>query len=525
METISPRSVEQLSRQLGLTYPAIKVPFDSIKPSIPKNFSFYPEVCFKRDNDYLLIHAARIEEIPDYVKRTSLQLRHKHHIKVIVLALDAEPYIGHKIASIVANETHDLRFGLATQSGDGVHLIFPPRFDIPRKVPSRKESGHIPKWVYQRVLNCTNLSKYLFNSLNKFVTDYELAIDNRDLDYNKECQLLNNLATKIADGDRRLFYPLEHLHALQSYECTALKRDHFFHSFNNFFLGLIILNRLCKDRRTDSFPENILYQNNRQYVNMKPWESLWFLTSLFHDPGYVSVDLRPLLAIECGLEKDHNINNYISDDDREYIKNTWDPQFFKARKLMAEFYIKAFQQEKREQFKKDIIKRFDYAAQRVFFDGKKLGHGLISGLKLIHSCISDNTYHNRYYNRSIALKACTIAALCISLHEQRFRTALVKDGLSPINFDKLPYANVLMFVDALQDDRRNISESIFPKVGSLEFLRINKANGIITARIRLNHLELNEWPAKIAEYENVMRWTNSGSKIKFVIDYRTAVGI
>jgi hypothetical protein len=59
----------------------------------------------------------------------------------------------------------------------------------------------------------------------------------------------------------------------------------------------------------------------------------------------------------------------------------------------------------------------------------------------------------------------------------------------------------------------------------LESLRADKQCGLVTARVRLNGDELGGWPWKIDEYENVMRWINSASGVKFIIDYRTAVGI
>ena len=54
-------------------------------------------------------------------------------------------------------------------------------------------------------------------------------------------------AGEISEGDRRLFFPVHRLQALQAFErsrANTRSRDHFFHTFNDLFLGLLVLGDL-----------------------------------------------------------------------------------------------------------------------------------------------------------------------------------------------------------------------------------------------------------------------------------------
>jgi len=91
--------------------------------------------------------------------------------------------------------------------------------------------------------------------------------------------------------------------------------------------------------------------------------------------------------------------------------------------------------------------------------------------------------------------------------------------VNPIPFQYLPYAATLTFVDAIQDDRRDVSRSRFRQHGVLDSLQVDQANGLVNARVMLSNVPIRFWPNKIAEYHSVMNWINPGSVIKFVIEY------
>ena len=116
----------------------------------------------------------------------------------------------------------------------------------------------------------------------------------------------------------------------------------------------------------------------------------------------------------------------------------------------------------------------DKAMQRAYFDGTGTTHSLVSGLRLISLCrTQEKMVRGRFYDPDVAEAACYIAALCMMFYDQRCREALKSAGIPPIAFEHLPYAAVLMYVDSLQDDRRTIQTSRFSDHGILTSLKVS----------------------------------------------------
>ena len=77
---------------------------------------------------------------------------------------------------------------------------------------------------------------------------------------------------------------------------------------------------------------------------------------------------------------------------------------------------------------------------------------------------------HRHYDEEKAYKACEIAALSMMFHDQHCRRIFDESEIRPLAFEDLTYAAALMFVDAIQDDRRDVTKNKFPKHGVLEDL-------------------------------------------------------
>ena len=84
----------------------------------------------------------------------------------------------------------------------------------------------------------------------------------------------------------------------------------------------------------------------------------------------------------------------------------------------------------------------------------------------------------------------------------------------------MPYASLLIFVDAIQDDRRNIAIDTWPRHGVLNSLEVLQNGAIVRARICLRELALKYWPSKLVEYDSALRWLNSSANVTFEIDHR-----
>ena len=239
------------------------------------------------------------------------------------------------------------------------------------------------------------------------------------------------------------------------------------------------------------------------------------------------VPLRELVsttfAFSLGLEGDTSTETDIPDVFVKRILNAWDTNFAEARKYLVKLFERVSGTWDLDAAS-DVASRFDPALQRAYFNGHKCGHSLVSGLYLINQCLRDKAQKHKNYDQSAASKACVIAALGMMFHDPYCRQTLQTNGVSPIPFELLPYASTLIFVDAVQDDRRDISTSSFPVKGVFEELAIDGTQKRVVATVDIRSIEMKYWPGKIIEYEDAMTWINAASATKFTIDYRTRLG-
>jgi len=515
---ISERGIAGLRHSLGNVHPATLVPLSQLRTQgiVPSHLGFNPDCCFVCDREYFLIEGLVIPEIPAWVKDAKNKLSKRVHI--VLLAGESAQEGAVKIAGAVAEECSRYGFGLAIETPRGARLVFPPKFKNKQIAVPNSEVGHIPSWLYQRLRQGGNFSPYLADVIKRFVDTYEIAIEKPDFCYDKECQIVTSFAEAIADGDPRLFFPLDRLQTLKSFErgvsATGV-RDHFFHTWNNLFLGFIILDGLCPNQQYSS--DKLLSRFPRR-ARLKPWESLWALTCLFHDPGYLGQDFWHLLEFGHGLSPSNENNYDIPLEAASRIENAWQTRHLFARRRMAARLCNSVSIISPQSPRSKRLRQIDQVLRSAYFDGTTTGHSLVSGLSLINLCNTDRTHHNRYYDKTTAQLACEVAASGMLFHDQSCRETLVGAGVKPIPFETLPYAAMLMFVDALQDDRRDISTIRFCRSGVLQSITIEREGRIVRAQVSLPHLELKYWPARIAEYESVMWWINSGSNAKFLID-------
>jgi hypothetical protein len=428
-----------------------------------------------------------------------------------------------KLASSIIAECHSLGFGVITDTAGSSNLVLPPRYTVPGgAVSPATECGHIPKWLRQRLVAGERFSDYLHKCFVEFNDAYEQEIADGLIAYDDESALLIRLAQRIAKGDRRLFVPLGLLETLKQWERSGSNpkaRDHFFHTFNNLFAGYLILGELAASRGRDTVPERYFHSAKS---DIRSWEILWALTALFHDPGYIAEHFWSTFAFSLGLEGDPSVESEIPELVVKRILNAWDTDFAEARRLLIKLFERVSGTWDLDP-ESDVVARFDPALQRAYFNGRKCGHSLASGLYLITQCLRDRAQKHKDYDKAAASKACVIAALGMMFHDPYCRQTLQTNGIAPIPFELLPYASTLMFVDAIQDDRRDIRTSSFPAKCIFEELAFDGARGVVaTVDIRL--IEMKHWPGKIVEYEDAMRWINAASATKFTIDYRTRLG-
>lgn len=509
--------------------PLREVPVSELKKRriLPKGFAFGPDLCLLDKNGYHLIHAVGVALIPEWVIKGQEQLKSVANVSITIVATHSSETPGALIASGLAEACLKHGFGLAVESPDGVFPVWRSGYGTTRLRTRIMERGHIPSWLRDELLKCVGFSDYLKRALDRFNVRYQKLIKTCAPSNDDEADVLLDFAKEVSKGDRRLFFPLGLLHVLQEWERSGGnkgKRDHFFHTFNNLFLGFLILGHAMTGRKKNDIPDRYIL-SPAGVAQLRLWESLWTLTCLFHDPGYMGEDFWGTFAFSIGIERQQNLAADLPESVAVAINNAWETDYLEARTDLVELFKRVSGCWAPAGFGEDASRAFDQAIRRAYFDGKKCGHSLISGLYLIRRCRKDEAAKHAQYDQGAALTGCIIASLAMMFHDPHTRETLDSHGIPSLPFDQLPYAAVLMFADALQDDRRSIRTTEFPKKGVLEAVQVDSAQRTVSAQICLPRLTVDKWPWKIVEYESVLAWINRASEMKFTIDYRSAANL
>ena len=247
---------------------------------------------------------------------------------------------------------------------------------------------------------------------------------------------------------------------------------------------------------------------------------------MFHDPAYIAEKFWGTFRFSYGVQQDElSEDEDVPDTVKQKIRDMWDTKFAGARQDLSSLYRTAAKKWTPPSQQRSQPDAFDNALQRAYFDGRNTSHSLVSGLRLISLCQSQNVPRAKEYDPKVALIACEIAALGMMFHDQRCRAVLTAGGIAPIAFEHLPFASLLMFVDSLQDDRRDISKSRFRERGVLRSVKVAAEGGVVEAVVCLREVAVKGWAPRIAEYESVVSWINAHSQIKFRIDYKSEAGL
>lgn len=483
---------------------------------------------FRKGPNLLIVYALDLPELPKWVFDKFEPLKQDSRIQIIIAIMGAGSNSPEKIASEIIRDCLSRKIGIAIRTTRGVELVLAPRHSVVQRILSQDAVGHIPEWLIVRLRNTQGFSPNLRRAIVLFDRHYARFRDEGTGGYDDECNILDAFARRLAQGDRRLFFPNDLLHTLRDFErsrANPTKRDHFFHTFNNLFLGFILLAECLPNRSPDSSPDRVI-AGNGAVLQQHPWETLWALTCLFHDRGYIAEDFPSAIDHNFGLSgRFSNRSTFeMPDTVAKRIADAWDTEFASARDDLFELANSITRLWRPRRFRANTESRFQEAIRKIYFDGSKCGHSLLSGLTLINRCDTDRVAPHNDYDREAALSACSIAALSMVFHDPYARSVFMQQNVLPITFEHLPYAGALAFVDALQEDRRTIEKMKFSSRCILEDVSINPQRRTVTAKMNLRLIKLESWPWKVAEFAEVLTWLSRGSAWRFKIDYLSTVG-
>jgi hypothetical protein len=494
-----------------------------------------PNLLARIGSDWCFVYVLATRSIPEYVAAAASILVPVENFRLLAIAPDLIDESSDErkvhvpaayVAGAVSQKCQELGIGLSFIQDNKLRGVFPARFAVPWACASVRELGHIPSFILEKLTKTPGVSPYFRKKFKLFIKTYHTAKTGGTLDYDQEVDLLSKFAKDLAGGDRRLYFPFGQLEVLREWErnrANKKARDHFFHTFNNLLMGFYILGSLSESQHHLAAIDATIERDEHNQNTLYEWEALWMQTCLFHDPAYIAENFQNgTFRFSFGVfDNETDFGAAVSSQHAANIEALWDTEFAVAREDLRQLYARTIRRWLPPSIPsaptQDV---FDKALRQAYFDGTNTSHSLISGLRLIQQCRNDNTVKRVDYDKDTAVIACEIAALSMLFHDPRCRAILLEAGIAPVPFKKLPYAATLMFVDALQEDRRDITNDKFNVHGVLADLAVDSENRVVKATVCLRELPfLRFWSGKIAEFEDVLGWVGANPGVKFEIEY------
>jgi hypothetical protein len=377
-------------------------------------------------------------------------------------------------------------------------LIQPPSMTTtPASKPVRSRS-RVPLDLLKEVEDLSTLPTELITALTKLRKSYERMLKT-NIDDNMEEERLLTFAKDVLTHmglDAAGIRAAKFVRTIER-EHLGPGRDHFFHSFQNYFLGLTAIARL---------PQEFLTFKELAKVN---WDvaaaDVWFLTALWHDVGYAAQKFSNIFDAAFGSGEEDIEELDIKDEgiQRLLARPAAQHGIRAIASLMARLLNPLVA--RTQWLEPGPNSRLGGHADRIVDAIKQnflKSHGALSAIRLY--CDYNEALDNMVPEKRELLRQ-TVLLACVSMpfHDFWFRKDM-RDACSEckIRVAALPFAALLAFVDSIQDDRRNLA-AVREALLILEKLLIVPPR-TVEARINIDALESQSLLDKIIEARDVL---------------------
>lgn len=318
----------------------------------------------------------------------------------------------------------------------------------------------IPVRLVQRVRECENLAAEFKQVIRAFAARHSELLNVGNLNEEEEEKLLKDTFLKFVAANPRFagtYRPLDMLALFEKQFRTLASsfRDHFFHAFQSFLWGCIVVNDLRP--MFMRFAEECFLGT----VNFSP-EYVWLLTALYHDIGY-PVQRRPNMdELQFGVDPATDLfgpsrEEMIREADMMRLQNAWESmKYIQARTQLASLY---------DHLRLDVIEDgwtaephlgaglsdslFDEALWEAFAEGHAVASAIKATIHLFEEALNGNVTRRGFLTRHAVL-----SGLSMLFHDWTVREALRRKGIAQVRASRFPFAVLLMYIDSIQEDRR-----------------------------------------------------------------------
>jgi hypothetical protein len=386
-------------------------------------------------------------------------------------------------------------------------LIEPPTISGPVLAPVASPS-RVPMELLNEIAQLNGLSPALLRSIDRLVKAYARALKAGKCDDNSEERILVDFAKEILITMGLRPEGIQATKFIRTIEADELAggRDHFFHSFQNYFLGLAAIAQLKNE---------FLSFKDLAKVN---WDvepaDVWFLTAIWHDVGYAAQKFNKIADAAFGAFYEELNDDRPAEDERERDIKDEGIQRLLARDS-AHTAIRAMASLMARLLKPQLattqwmipgpkaqLGRLADQIVKAINENTLASHGALGAIRLY--CDYTDTLDKMEPNKQLLLRQTVLLACCsMPFHDQWFRENMrthCRHCRLPVG--ALPFAALLAFVDSIQDDRRNL-KAVREALLILERLLITSP-GTIEAQISVGALSGQQLLDKIIEGRDVL---------------------
>jgi hypothetical protein len=226
------------------------------------------------------------------------------------------------------------------------------------------------------------------------------------------------------------------------------RRDHFFHSFQNYFLGMTAIETL------PSWFEKYS-QEGKLFWNISPYD-VWFLTAMWHDVGYALQNAGRTAEWALGVDLGDTSAATIK---REYLDH---PVTKEALQRVSSLMARLLKPPRSASAwmmpdAKTHLGAHGLAVRAALEANAVYSHGAIGALHLYRGYKDDLDEMVEPSKRDALLQSVLIAAASMPFHDYFFRKDMRKAcGECVMSTACLPFAALLAFIDSIQEDRRDL---------------------------------------------------------------------
>jgi len=332
------------------------------------------------------------------------------------------------------------------------HLISPPVLPRRSRVPANNSPTRVPSELLRALASEKTAPEPLASALKRLQKQYRSFQRRRANSDQREEVVLLQYAERMLEQMGLRPNPIKAAQMIRTLERGGLgaRRDHFFHSFQNYFLGLRAILQLR--------PQFEEYKHRAKLDWSVEPSNVWFLAAMWHDVGYPFQRVGDLVNSALGYDTEDDVAIRIKEtflqrsETREALRT--------LGSLLA--HLLDFGHARTQWMKPGPKANLGQRATQIqdaLSENLRTSHGAFGAVRLFCD-YSDDFDNMQPETRDVLLQTVYLASCSIPFHDWYFRRNVRNScGDCRIGTTVLPFAALLAFVDSIQDDRRGFSAS------------------------------------------------------------------